>query len=306
MKYVIGIDGGGTSTKATLYEVEGKQLGSALDQLRVGPSNLNSVPEAEVREAFRLIHERLYRPTVLATGLGVAGISKTGVRERLARMLAELGFEEPCHIVGDQEAALAAALGDEGGVLLVSGTGSIAMAALEDGQTKRTGGFGHLLDDRGSAYAVGQAILTSYLQAYDGRLPFTKLHHLVEKRIAASGDDAVRSILELAYATHFDKSKIASFAPLLTEAIAAEDPQALSIAEKELDALVALVLPFASYFKAVEVPLVLAGGMLSPESEYRKLFVARLNEYEQAYKVVEPKADAMHGAAQLALKQLRL
>ena len=306
MEYVIGIDGGGTSTKATVYEIAGNKVGRPLTHIVVGPSNLNSTSESEVKLAFRKILDELNRPGIVASGLGVAGISKNGVVERLQAILNELDYPKPFTIVGDQEAACVGALGERDGILLVAGTGSIAMASYPDGSTRRVGGFGHLLDDRGSAFAIGQAVLTSYLQAYDGRISRSLIHEALETALQVKASEAVAAILELAYATDFDKSRIARFATLVPTAAEAGDKLAMGIIDSGIDDLYRLILPLAQGFEHSAIPLVLAGGMLTADSIYRQRFIERLTELTVPFEVVEAEADAMVGAAALALKKLNI
>lgn len=72
-------------------------------------------------------------------------------------------------LVGDHETALAGALEEPAGVILIAGTGSICYGVNESGAKFRAGGYGHIIDDAGSAYAIGRDILKAVVRSSDGR-----------------------------------------------------------------------------------------------------------------------------------------
>jgi N-acetylglucosamine kinase-like BadF-type ATPase len=100
---------------------------------------------------------RLSRRAVSALGVASRGIWTTGERRALARRLRR--FAGRVVVIADVEGAYLAALGDRAGVLLLAGTGSIALARDRRGRFTRAGGLGPLLGDDGSAFALGRAWL---------------------------------------------------------------------------------------------------------------------------------------------------
>ena len=100
---------------------------------------------------------RLRRNDVAALGVASRGVWTAGERRALARRLRHLAARVV--VISDVEAAYLAALGDAAGVLLLAGTGSIALARDRRGRFTRAGGFGPLLGDDGSAFAIGRAWL---------------------------------------------------------------------------------------------------------------------------------------------------
>jgi N-acetylglucosamine kinase-like BadF-type ATPase len=98
------------------------------------------------------------RPANLgALGVASRGIWTTGERRALARRLRRLAPRVV--VISDVEAAYLAALGDTEGVLLLAGTGSIALGRDRRGRFTRAGGLGPLIGDDGSAFAIGRAWL---------------------------------------------------------------------------------------------------------------------------------------------------
>ena len=304
MRQIIGIDGGGTSTKATLYEWTPDGVGRPLRQAESGASNLNSNTPEQVRANLAELYAALAPEEAVGTGLGVAGVTTPGVTERLETYLRELGYPEPYVIVGDYATALRGALGRNPGILLIAGTGSIAYSQTADGQLARAGGYGHLISDGGSAYAIGQAILAAYVQAYDGTIEQTALLRALEAELGATGKEALGRLMERVYALPFDKSRIASLARLLEPQLALRDPLAQQIADDGARALHALVhtvaQPLAQEQAGRPIRLVFAGGMLLHNPQYRALALEQMQTGPWTYALQEAAADAMVGAADLA------
>ncbi|HWO03684.1 MAG TPA: BadF/BadG/BcrA/BcrD ATPase family protein [Methylomirabilota bacterium] len=100
---------------------------------------------------------RLSRRDVVALGVASRGIWTTGERRALARRLRR--FARRVVVISDVEAAYLGALGGTAGVLLLAGTGSIALGCDRRGRFTRAGGLGPLLGDDGSAFAIGRAWL---------------------------------------------------------------------------------------------------------------------------------------------------
>ena len=149
---IAGIDGGGTHTRLELRDDENRLL----SRTEFGPFNLNAIGEA----AFR----RLLRQVLAACGdmancarlcVGGAGISNPAVGAILGQELERAGFSGMWKLCGDQEIALRGAM-DTPGVVVIAGTGSICFGRNGAGQTARSGGYGHLISQRGdSAWGYG-------------------------------------------------------------------------------------------------------------------------------------------------------
>jgi N-acetylglucosamine kinase-like BadF-type ATPase len=106
---------------------------------------------------------KLSRRDVAALGVASRGVWTAGERRALARRLRHLAPRVV--VISDVEAAYLAALGDAAGVLLLAGTGSIALGRDRRGRFTRAGGLGPLLGDDGSAFAIGRAWLRAEAMA---------------------------------------------------------------------------------------------------------------------------------------------
>lgn len=175
--YFMAMDGGGTATIVYLADRDGK----ILERLTGGPMNPNGPAAAQVRHTLEDVFEQAaalgYVPErCLGAGLGVAGISNPSIRGFLEGIFRGAGFACPLGFWGDDDTALAANLEPgQAGAILISGTGSICVGRDGTGAKTRSGGFGSIMDDGGSGYAIARDALAAIVRAEDGRGPKTAL-----------------------------------------------------------------------------------------------------------------------------------
>ena len=112
----------------------------------------------------------------VGAGLGGYGIN-ADYRKKLEDEFGTV-FDE-FKLCSDAYAALLGALAGEDGILMIAGTGSIALAKIGD-KTFRCGGFGYRYGDEGSAYSIGKALISRALKEADGRLDKSVISDIVE------------------------------------------------------------------------------------------------------------------------------
>lgn len=193
MAYFLGIDGGGTRTTAVLGDEH-----SVLAEAAAGGSNITRVGEERAREAIgQTILEVCARTGIQPSQLqrvvaGVAGASREQVSERLRAIIAEITPAE-AEIAGDMVIAHHAALGGDPGVIVLSGTGSIAYGRNEHDETARAGGWGFAVSDEGSGHWIGRAAVKSALRAYDAGEDARLLRAIFQRWRVNSVDELVRA-----------------------------------------------------------------------------------------------------------------
>lgn len=287
---IAGIDGGGTHTRLELRDEENRLL----SRTEFGPFNLNAIGEA----AFR----RLLRQVFAACGdmadcarlcVGGAGISNPAVGAILGQELERAGFSGMWKLCGDQEIALRGAM-DGPGIAVIAGTGSICFGKNQAGQTARSGGFGHLIDDGGSGYALGRDVLSTAVQALDGRCPDTAILERVYHRLGREDPGAIVSFV---YDETTDKAAIARFSSIALALAEEGNPTAQAILNRGAGELYALAAAVQRRLGLEGRPIALLGGLLSGENPYRRAVVRKLADLGT---VIYPAHDALWGAAQMA------
>ncbi|MFU1793857.1 N-acetylglucosamine kinase [Paenibacillus azoreducens] len=303
MKFVAGLDGGGTKTAVTVAD----ERGTVLETFTSGAINYNGQDEASVGASLKEIVREI---GAICSGIehcaeicvGAAGVSNPTVVSRLTEQIRSSGFQGGLHITGDHETALYGAHLRDYGMILIAGTGSIGLGKNKAGATHRTGGYGHLIDDEGSGYAIGRDLLSALVQAHDGRIPETVITELVYKQLQIA---TIQEVISFVYDKRTNKKDIAALAPILSAACAAGDPAALCIAEKCASSLLGLVIPMAEALSLQEDSLAVAGSVLLKNIFIQKMFREKLLEHYPKMECITPKSDASMGAALMALRRLQ-
>ena len=301
MKYLIGIDGGGTATKICVADPDGVIHGHHT----AGPLNINGQSREEFR---RTIGEILTLPARMglkpgdcaAIGIGAAGISNPRTREVLEEAFRDSGYSAPVYVYSDGETALAAVFPECHGIILIAGTGSICYGRREDGTVIRSGGYGHLIDDGGSAYDIARRMLAAVVQAEDGRGGATVLKELVYDRLGISG---VSELVGYVYAPERRKGDLAALAVLLGRAVAMGDRTAMEIEDACADELCALIRPVLGRLPE-EKNVAIGGSVLLKNERIQRKVRDRITAIKDDAWIRAATREASEGAVRLAMREL--
>lgn len=307
-KYVIGIDGGGTGSKGITADMNGEIL------LRFvgGATNYNGGNKKEIDSN---IHALLKEATVgrkisdcQAICIGSAGVSNPDVVEYLKDAVKKKGFICPVMIVGDSMTAHAGALKNKDGIVLIAGTGAICFGRKINGEAMRVGGYGHLIDDEGSAYDIARRMMREVVRAADGRAEDTILRGLIFERLRISG---VGDMISWLYDKERSKKEVAGLAVLLTEAVERGDKAAIRIADEAAEALVDITTPVINFFDGKTV-VALSGSVLRNSVIMQECYIKKMQERypnhfgeEGGIRIQEAEFEADYGAVFLALNYAR-
>ena len=300
MEHLLGMDGGGTATKITVAD----RAGNVLARHTAGPLNVNGQSPAQFRRTVADIQSWLsdagFRPEGCGgVAVGMAGVSNPKARELLTDAFAAGGYRGDIHLYSDGETALAAAFPACHGVILIAGTGSICLGWGQDGGQARAGGYGHLADDGGSAYAIAIAIFSAVIRAEDGRAGPTVLRPLVMEKL---GVGTLEEMIGYLYAPGRSKKEIASMAVVLERAAAAGDRAALDIVEKSADELGLLVRTVMGRMPD-ERNVALAGSVLLKNRDIRQRVSQHILTQRADAHIVPASQDASEGAIRLLLRE---
>ena len=305
---LLGVDGGGTSTEAWLAEPGLRILGRG----SAGPSNAKAVgPEAARRALDAAILAAfdaagLVPAPVDVACLGLAGFDRPEDRQVLADWDEEARWADRLVLVNDGDLVVAAGTPAGWGVGVIAGTGSIAVGRTPEGRTARAGGWGHLIGDEGSAYALVLDALRLVARRADGREPRPAgPDSLTDRLCSALGVLQTSQIVTALYAPGFDRARIAAMAPevLAACALAPEDAaRLLAPAGAAVAAMVAAVAQ-ALGWSSWDLPLGAAGGFLLSATAVRQAMIDDLvrRGYQPA---VIPVPDPARGAVILAERAL--
>jgi N-acetylglucosamine kinase-like BadF-type ATPase len=264
-RLILGLDAGGTKTVALLSEAES---GAVIGRGVGGPGNIRAVGAERVTESLATAVAAAFAAAgrepgaVAAAAIGAAGAARPDDRAAVENCLRAVVAAEHYAVTNDAAIALRAAVPSGAAVLLIAGTGSIGYGRTVDGREVRAGGWGYLLDDDGSAYAVGLAGLSAVLRAHDGRARQTALRATL---LDAWDLAAPEEIIGQVYRQPTPRDEIAALAPLVAADARSGDAVAGSILAAAGDALGALAIATLRKLDApsnAPIPLVTDGGFL--------------------------------------------
>ena len=299
MSVFVGVDGGGTRTRAVVVDGSGAELARAEADGAVvtahAPVDAADAVAHAVTDAVRKAGASL---PVDGLWAGLAGAGPPPARAAVTRELEERELAVHLVVGTDVEAAFHDAFADGPGILLIAGTGSVVWARDAHGAEHRVGGWGHLLGDEGSGYAIGLEALRAVARSADGRRPPTALSREVMEQFE------LESVHDLVgWAERTSKREIASLAPMVAQTAEEMDEAAAAIVQHAVDALrihleaaLAAVGAAAHVDRAPEV--ILWGGLVAPggplEERVRNTLAA------MAIVPVTRRVDPAMGAARLA------
>lgn len=306
---VLGIDGGGSKTSASLAVVSENREFHVVGRGTAGASNLNAVgleaAGGELKRAVELAFESAgtqpHRVAVLC--MGMSGAGRPAEQNAWAEWALQNQLADEVVVVTDAETVLAAGTPDGAGVALIAGTGSLAFGKDAGGVEARAGGWGYLLGDEGSGYQLAVAAIKAILQAVDGRGPDTLLQSRILQALRLA---SAEELIGYVYQDPGDRREVARLSRLVFAAAAEDDPVACSILTQGVNELAELVLAVTRrlQFEAGGYALALTGGLLLQQRDYRVSLLERLAEQRLTPATVECVDDPSLGALRIAVRLL--
>jgi N-acetylglucosamine kinase-like BadF-type ATPase len=271
MGLYLGIDGGGSTTVCGLGD-ESNLLATSV----AAGSNLVRTGEKPPREALHAAIRKVCETAkitpeeISGTCAGVAGAARPEIKETIQRMLAEL-LPGKIEVVGDMEISLEAAFGEGQGVIVISGTGSIAFGRDAQGRTARAGGWGFAASDEGSGYWIGRRTNAALLRARD-ECASNPLMEIIRKEWGVGTDEQFILTLNATPPPHF-----AELFPAVAAAAESGDPLASGVLREagvELAALAKIVV--RRLFPDAVAAVAISGGVFQHSSIVRESFSQEL------------------------------
>ena len=265
IKYLLGIDGGGTKTEFLLTDLNEKELNRVIlgtsSPVNIGLENTKTVLRQGIEEVCRGIDH-----SQISVFAGLAGSSPSETKTEIHTFMREFGFGK-CSNGTDADSALAVTLKGKDGVAVIMGTGIIAFCRSE-GKIHRVGGRGYLIDKGTSGFRLGADALNTAFEYFDGRISDETIFRLVEKKLGKKLEACVSDI----YAG--GATFVASFAPIIFEAYNAGDKEAEKILDSASRETAKLINAANSYLKSNGKTIV-CGGL----SRQKDILMSAVSKY---------------------------
>ena len=293
MSLVLGIDGGGTHTRASIVDggnVLGHGMSGSIKRLRVGPD----AAEANLREVLKDVYAQAGVKNVKAACCGIASVTMPGIVEWVTEVFNDFGVEKS-EVVGDQVIALDAAFKGGPGILQIAGTGSNTIGRAPDGSFESAGGWSSRLGDEGSGYWIGLHSVRRALRAYDRGEPTGVLKKVGE----IWGTPDLDELVNVGDGT--PGPDFAALAPAIYELAQAGDPVALGVLKQASADLVEFVLLVRDKLRrkhniAGEVPVAWTGGVVEKMTIVREAFFKGLRAAAPDLPIQDSAAVSLEGA----------
>lgn len=297
----LGIDGGGSKTRALVMSGDGTLLGVGTK----GSSNCQIVGVEGALNALRSVIAvacdaagLAQNTTFDAACFGLAGVDSAGRRADFESWALREGLARRCAVVNDSEIVLAGGTPTGWGVALISGTGSICYGVAPDGRNARAGGWGYLLGDEGSGYQIALQALRLATQTADGR---AEAHELLNAVLAQLGLAAPIELIAACYRPEVTPAEIARLAQLVLALANAGNRDAAGIVDLAALELARLLTAVARTLELHRPPVALGGGLFvtDPQLWHR---IARQVAIDLG--PVATVSDPAHGALAIARRML--
>ena len=284
MKYLIGVDGGGSGCRVVLTS----ESGNILAKSRGGPANIETSFVSARENIVKACREALSSAAISTKKIkdcyAVLGLAGSNLGDYAQELTQILPFAQNI-ILNDGEITLEGAIGPFDGCIGALGTGSVFVGRL-DGKVKLIGGWGFNLGDDGSGAKLGKELMRLSIKCHDG----LETHTDLTSSFLAKFNNDIRKLVE--QTKRFQPKDYAFYAPHIFEALDAGDQNARKIISCEARVIEKSLM--ATGFSETK-PFCLIGGL-------GELFLPHLSE-KFKNSVMEPKGDALEGAISLARKQ---
>jgi N-acetylglucosamine kinase len=304
--YVLGLDGGGSRTLCVILDERSREISRG----QGGPSNHQSVgldaASKAINDALAETINAVGNPPLAAACWGMAGLDRPEDEHILKQMAEELLPQVHVEVVHDSTIALVGGTdGKRVGVVVIAGTGSIAVGYHPSGRIARASGWGHLLGDEGSGHFIALRALSAATRAHDGRGPMTTL---IDRLTEAVDVLTLEDLANRIYLEGWTAPEVAALAPVVLNAAEEGDEEAAVIVNEagmEL-ALAARVVIERLGMENDTFEVVLSGGVFKGSPRMVQIIRQELRQVAPRAEVILPRREPVIGAGLIALEKARL
>lgn len=282
---------GGAGTRVT---------GARVTESRVTGTRSTETGDAETND-FRNVLE------VEQAVIGIAGLDTPFDHDVIEAFVREAFRQAGIHaqsmiINNDGMITLLGSIGDQSGIIVAAGTGSIVLGTTKDGRHTRIGGWGHRIGDEGSGIAIGTAALRHIFRAIDGREPESGIRETILQELQLQTD---AELMAWMYSDQYSVERVASFAPIIFRLADAGDSAALGILHEASTGLASACIAAIEKLRLNEEPfaLVMAGSILQKHALVADEMIRLLSERCAKFHVMQSR-EPIYSALHYGLKNL--
>ena len=302
---IIGIDGGGTKTRGIIYS-----KGVIKAELISGTTRIGAVGVGESCERTLNVITELCKKASIETDevdaivVGLAGVWLDEEKKRSQNLLRTLARGQrtvlnDILVTSDAEIALEGALGGNDGIMIIVGTGSIALGKHKN-KLYRCGGWGIELDDEGSGAWIGREGLTAVVRALDGRGKATMLSKEIEALYSAINLDEPRTIVKAYAERAFEYQNLT---PKVMECAEKGDEVCIGIINSASKHLAELPSAIIKNYKDAVTDVALMGGIIDANTLLKNLLEDEIKSNKRL-NLVKPAGSALDGAITIGFRMV--
>lgn len=298
----LGVDGGGTKTTAVLCDAEG----SLLKSIRLGPGNIAVLDRGSIAQLIRnIVFELLQKRHVgqiTNAAFAFAGAGRPDEKKTVYDLIRALGIQK-FSIMTDAEINYFSIFGEEYGILISAGTGSICLVKTADQKFRQIGGWGYLLGDEGSGFDIGRQAIKTALEEIYAENHFSEF---TSKLLSFYGIEHPPGLISIIYSSVNPPKLIASCAKLICQLASKGEQKALKIAHEAAESLVSYAEQAIELMgKKVPTPykLALTGGILEKNSIVNHLFKEKMKKKGYRCEYRKPDLEPAAAAVIYSIKQ---
>jgi len=312
MKYILGVDGGGTKTIVQVADVRGK----AVTQVASGASSYKSVGISKAIEnlnkaVFNAIKNLKTSEDVcfISSCFGFAGNDV----EEDCKIYTEIVFNnklgshlDPKRTIICNDTRIGIEIGsvNKNKIIVIAGTGSNCLGINEDGKQVRASGWDYILADEGSGYSIGLKALKAVMRSYDGRGKKTILSKTILEELNLK---KVQDLVRWAYDRPFSKVMIGTLAKGVCKAAEMGDEVSINIlAEEACEAAISVITVADKLgFASKDFDLVFAGSLFKCKKYFKNILMSRVKENFPKVNFISIIKNPVEGAIKLAVEKLK-
>jgi len=290
---ILGIEGGGTKTTWALLTRDGKILA----QGATGPGNTLLLSDAALEKLFREVRGKA-GTQVEAIGGAFAGCQLAAEKSRVEKIVRKVWPKaDVVRVMEDTRSVLAAAFGDGPGIVVIAGTGSnVAGQKSASEPIEKSGGWGHLFSDEGSAYDIARR---GFQLAYDSYDATRKISVLAREFLTAAGKSSMEELVALVL-QDTSKTTVAGWARCVFSAAQKGDRDAKRVIDSAVALLAGNFSVLAYRLNLTKPKVALTGGLFENLPDYAKAFRREVKKEFPEAELFVLKVPGVFGAARLA------